>query len=101
MAAILAIGKPVAFDARADERETRGFISMTIWRPVLGSTANWMLQPPVVTPISLTTSRAVSRIRWYSLSVKVRAGAMVIESPVWTPIGSTFSIEQMTMKLSL
>jgi hypothetical protein len=28
-AAIFAIGKPVAFDAKADERETRGFISIT------------------------------------------------------------------------
>ena len=28
-----------------------------------------------------------SRIRWYSLSVSVWAGATVIESPVWTPIG--------------
>ena len=39
-AAIFAIGNPVAFEARADERLTRGFISMTITRPVLGSTAN-------------------------------------------------------------
>ena len=39
-AAILAIGKPVAFDARAEERETRGFISMTTMRPLCGSTAN-------------------------------------------------------------
>ena len=51
-AAILAIGKPVAFDASAEERETRGFISMTMMRPVAGSTANWMLQPPVSTPTS-------------------------------------------------
>ena len=37
---------------------------------------------------------------WYSLSVSVRAGATVIESPVWTPIGSMFSIEQTMMQLS-
>ena len=37
---------------------------------------------------------------WYSLSVSVSAGATVIESPVWTPIGSTFSIEQTMMQLS-
>ena len=37
---------------------------------------------------------------WYSLSVSVSAGAMVIESPVCTPIGSMFSIEQMMMQLS-
>ena len=35
-AAILAIGKPVALQARAEERETRGFISMTVRRPVFG-----------------------------------------------------------------
>ena len=40
LAAIFAIGKPVALDARAEERLTLGFISITIMRPVLGSTAN-------------------------------------------------------------
>ena len=44
--------------------------------------------------------RATSRIRWYSLSVSVSAGATVMLSPVCTPIGSMFSIEQMTTKLS-
>ena len=39
-AAIFAIGKPVAFDASADERETRGFISITTIRPVSGFTPN-------------------------------------------------------------
>ena len=33
-AAILAMGNPVALEARADERETRGFISMMTRRPV-------------------------------------------------------------------
>ena len=37
---------------------------------------------------------------WYSLSVSVCAGATVIESPVCTPIGSKFSIEQMITTLS-
>ena len=37
---------------------------------------------------------------WYSLSVRVSAGATVTESPVCTPIGSTFSIEQTMMQLS-
>ena len=37
---------------------------------------------------------------WYSLSVRVCAGATVMESPVCTPIGSTFSIEQTMMQLS-
>ena len=37
---------------------------------------------------------------WYSLSLKVCAGATVIESPVCTPMGSRFSIEQTMMQLS-
>jgi hypothetical protein len=37
---------------------------------------------------------------WYSLSVRVCAGATVMESPVCTPIGSRFSIEQTMMQLS-
>ena len=100
-AAILAIGKPVAFDASADDRDTRGFISMTTRRPVSGWIANWMLQPPVSTPTSRSTSMPTSRMCWYSRSVSVIAGATVTESPVCTPIGSMFSIEQMTTTLSL
>ena len=42
-----AMGKPVALDARAEEREVRGLISMTISRSVLGSWAHWTLVPPV------------------------------------------------------
>ena len=94
------MGKPVAFEASALERLTRGFISITTIRPVFGSMANWMFDPPVSTPISRITAIEASRIRWYSLSVKVWAGATVIESPVWTPIGSKFSIEQMMTQLS-
>ena len=37
---------------------------------------------------------------WYSLSVRVSAGATVIESPVCTPMGSMFSMEQTMMQLS-
>ena len=40
LAAIFAIGKPVAFEARADERDTRGFISITTMRPSNGLIAN-------------------------------------------------------------
>ena len=94
------MGNPVAFDASADDRETRGFISMATIRPSSGLMANWMFDPPVSTPTRVMMRLARSRIRWYSLSVSVSAGATVIESPVWTPIGSMFSIEQMTTKLS-
>ncbi len=94
------MGNPVALDASADERETRGFISMTMIRPSAGLTANWMLQPPVSTPTSRMTAMPMSRSRWYSRSVRVSAGATVMESPVCTPIGSRFSIEQTTTTLS-
>ena len=100
LAATRAMGNPVAFEARAEERDTRGFISMTTMRPSAGSIANCTLDPPVSTPISRSTATEASRMRWYSLSVRVWAGATVIESPVWTPIGSRFSIEQTMMQLS-
>ena len=59
-----------------------------------------MFEPPVSTPISRMTANEASRINWNSLSESVCAGATVIESPVCTPIGSKFSIEQMTTQLS-
>ncbi|KAE9516731.1 hypothetical protein FXW27_01365 [Candidatus Liberibacter asiaticus] len=86
-------------EANAEERDTLGFISITTIFPFFGFTANCTFAPPLSTPISLSTAIAALRINWYSLSVKVRAGATVIESPVWTPIGSRFSIEQTTMQL--
>ena len=100
MAATLAIGKPVAFEASAEERETRGFISITIMRPFAGLIANCTFEPPVSTPISRRIAIEALRMSWYSLSDSVCAGATVIESPVWTPIGSRFSIEQTMMQLS-
>ena len=96
----MAIGKPVAFEARAEDRDTRGFISMMTWRPSAGSSANWTFEPPVSTPTRRMQAKAASRMRWYSTSERVWAGATVIESPVWTPIGSRFSIEQITTQLS-
>jgi hypothetical protein len=49
--------EPVAFEASALERETRGFISITTMRPFSGLTANWMFDPPVSTPISRMTAK--------------------------------------------
>jgi hypothetical protein len=63
LAAILAIGKPVAFDASAEERDTRGFISMTTMRPSTGFTANCTFDPPVSTPISRSTAMLAERMR--------------------------------------
>jgi hypothetical protein len=96
----LAIGKPVALDASADERDTRGFISITTISSVSGLTANWMLEPPVSTPTARITAIAWSRRRWYCESVSVCCGATVTLSPVCTPIGSMFSIEQTITTLS-
>ena len=94
------MGKPVALDASADERETRGFISMITVLPVRGSTANCTFEPPVSTPTAAITRLARSRSTWYSRSVSVCAGATVMLSPVCTPIGSRFSMLHTTTKLS-
>ena len=94
------MGNPVAFEASALDRDTRGFISISTIRPSAGSTANWTFDPPVSTPMARMHDRPASRIDWYSRSERVWAGATVTESPVWMPIGSTFSIEQMTTALS-
>ena len=50
----------MAFEARAEERETRGFISMMTMRPLSGFTANWMLDPPVSTPTARITAKEAS-----------------------------------------
>ena len=94
------MGNPVALEAKAEERDTRGFISMMTSRPSSGLTANCTLEPPVSTPISRRTAMEAFRINWNSLSVRVRAGATVMESPVCTPMASTFSMEQTMMQLS-
>ena len=99
--AILAIGYPVALLAKADERETRGLISMAmISSESSGLTANWTLHPPAKLPIERIILMAMVRMRWKVESESVIAGATVMESPVCTPIGSKFSIEQMMATLS-
>ena len=62
LAATLAIGKPVAFEANADDRLTLGFISITINLPSIGLSANCTFEPPVSTPISLRTAILAFRI---------------------------------------
>ncbi len=64
IAAILAIGKPVALLASAEERETRGFISITRTSPVPGWTANCTLEPPASTLMARITRSAASRRSW-------------------------------------
>ena len=94
------MGNPVALEAKAEDLETLGFISIITILPFFGLIANWTLDPPVSTPIFLRQAIDAFLITWYSLSVKVKAGAIVTESPVCIPIGSTFSIEQTIIQLS-
>jgi len=42
-----AMGKPVALEASADDRDVRGLISMTTTRSVFGSCANCTFVPPI------------------------------------------------------
>ena len=58
-----AMGNPVAFDASADDRETRGFISTTTIWPFAGLIANCTLDPPVSTPTDRMIAKDASRIR--------------------------------------
>ena len=90
----------MALEASAELRLTRGFISMTTTSPSAGLTANWMLEPPHSTPTARMMALAASRSSWYCGSVSVSAGATVTLSPVWMPMGSTFSMEQMMTTLS-
>ena len=94
------MGNPVALEASAELRDTRGFISITCMSPLSGLTANWMFEPPVSTPMARMMRMAASRIAWYSLSLSVCAGATVMLSPVCTPMASTFSIEHTMTTLS-
>src|SRR5581483_3565365 len=53
-----------------------------------------MFEPPHSTPTARTIAAAASRSSWNASSESVICGATVTESPVCTPIGSRFSIEQ-------
>ena len=74
---------------------------MTTIRSESGCMANCTLDPPQSTPTALRMSMDAVLILWYCLSLRVCMGAIVMLSPVWTPIGSTFSMEHTMMALSL
>ncbi len=94
------MGYPVALDASAEERETLGLTSITAYSKLFGSSANCTLQPPSIFSSSIMLKAAARNIR-YSLSASVTAGAITILSPVCTPTGSRFSIEQTQIPLPL
>ena len=85
--------------ANADERETRGLISMRKYSEVLGLSANCTLQPPWIFSARMILI-ALSLSIFMSWSLSVMIGATTAESPVCTPTGSMFSIPQMVMAWS-
>ena len=92
------MGYPVALDARAEERLTRGFTSITQYSNVSGWRAYCTLHPPVMFSSLIIFSADVRSI-WYSLSPSVCEGATTMLSPVCTPTGSRFSILHTVMQL--
>ena len=71
----MAIGKPVAFEASAEERDTRGFISITTIAPFFGLMANCTLEPPVSTPISRKTAMLADALVATSAELLERVGS--------------------------
>ena len=63
-AATFAMGYPVALEAKAEERDTRGLISMPMMVWLSGLTANCTLQPPAKLPMLFIIVMAKLRIRW-------------------------------------
>ena len=90
----------MAFDASAEERDTLGLISTAINSSVTGFCANCTLHPPAKFPKLRIMSMALLRMSWKEVSLKVMAGATVIESPVCTPMGSKFSTVHIMTTLS-
>ena len=96
---ILAIGYPVALEAKALLLLTRGFTSITLYSPVTGCTANCMLHPPWIFNALIILIDAFLSL-WLSSSLKVCEGATTILSPVCIPIGSMFSMLHTIMHVS-
>ena len=71
---------------------------MTAYSKESGFRANCTLQPPSISRAEMM-SRAAERSIWNSRLARVWVGATTMESPVWTPTGSMFSMEQMVMTL--
>ena len=87
----------MALLAKADERLTRGFTSITQYSKLSGCKANCTLQPPSIFN-AVIIFNADERNIWYSLSPNVWLGATTILSPVCTPTGSTFSMLHTVMQ---
>ena len=73
---------------------------MAMISSVSGLSANCTLHPPAKFPRSRIIRIAVLRMSCIAVSLRVMAGATVIESPVCTPMGSKFSTVQIIQTLS-
>lgn len=96
LAATLAIGKPVAVEASAEERETRGFISITNQATVFRFDRELHESPPVSTLRFHAAPHRGLRMIWYSLSA-VRVCAVADGDgvpPVSIPMASEVFDEQ-------
>ena len=58
-----------------------------------------MLHSPTI-PRCRAVRMAIERSNWYSVSSRVCDGATTIDSPVWIPMGSKFSMLHTVMQLS-
>ncbi len=70
---------------------------------ILSSTGlieNCTLHPPAKLPSERIIKKDIFRMVWKAVSLKVIAGATVMLSPVWIPIGSIFSTVQIMTILS-
>src|SRR3990170_6409687 len=97
--AMYASGEPVTLLANAELLDIRELTSITRYSSDFGCSAHWMLHSPTIPKLRIVFID-VERIRWYSRFVNVCEGAMTMESPVWTPIGSKFSMLQIVRQLS-
>ena len=69
---------------------------MTAYSKLSGFRASCTLHPPTMPKWVMMSSEAERSI-WNSRSARVWVGATTMESPVWTPTGSRFSMEQTAM----
>ena len=82
-----------AADARID-------LDHGVLRRAVGSSANWTLQPPSMPSARMILQRGRAQHLVLLVGERLRLGATTMESPVWTPIGSKFSMLQMVMQVS-
>ena len=52
------MGYPVALEAKAEDRDTRGLTSITAYSKLSGFRANWQLQPPTMPSAEIMFSEA-------------------------------------------